>query len=619
MGLKKFIKFEFKKVTGMAYMVVFLVFLVASGYLFFHGLSQYKHILEENNNFQEFSKLKYKEFIYPSKYGNYGLRLRYEPSPFMAFFDSGPVEDMTAFIDGSERMRIYKSLIGRGAFTMLKSVFMTFSGFIMLFGSCLVLLYGFSGSKNHDWLKFLEELAGSRGKLFLYLLISRTVILLLYCLVIALLSIILFIITGVSVNIGWILIYTLGLFVMLFCFLFGGLIAGTFKNRLWGGIVTGVAWFMFTFVNTMVIYQLTYDQAGSINSPFKMETVKLKLFQGYEKGSLEEAGLFDKSKYGDENEARMFMNFWNGDFKLIMEKEEEMLFEMKKRISFHQTASALFPATFFLSSSNEMSSRGFSAIVEFNEYTQEKKKEFIWFIADIYILSNKVSEWRELAPFPKENENIYKGQIRLPGNYSFGLAISCIWLIVLFGLYWFMFNRMLDRGQDTQRELNPKQLKKDKINTIFTLDRGLLSQLIKKLRAQNIPFLSVPGTDSLTVDTKVKNLFSLFGMGVPEELKKIADKYIYSLDPDKDKNQDQKGKVLIEITRSLAIEVKADVIIFDNFLAGLSDKIIFHLADILKPLKKGRKIVYFTNSILINTILGDPECVKRFDDEDIHF
>jgi hypothetical protein len=100
----------------------------------------------------------------------------------------------------------------------------------------------------------------------------------------------------------------------------------------------------------MIIYHLTYDQAGSINSPFKMETVKLKLFQGYEKGSLEKEGLFDKSKYGDENEARMFMRFWNGDFKKIMKKEEEMLFEMKKRISFHQTASAFFPSTFFLSS-----------------------------------------------------------------------------------------------------------------------------------------------------------------------------------------------------------------------------------------------------------------------------
>lgn len=620
MGLKKFIVFEFKKVSGRAYMVVFLVFLVASGYLFYHGLSQYKHILEENNNFLEFEKEKYKQFLYPSYYGSYGLRLRYEPSPFMAFFDSGPVGDMTAYIDGSERMRIYQSLIGQGAFNMLKSAFMTFSGFMMLFGSGLILLYGFSGSKDHDWLKFLEEFAGSRWKLFLYQLISRTVILLLYCLVIALLSIIIFIIAGVSVNIGWILTYTRGLFLMWFCFLFGGLIAGTFKSRLWGGIVIGITWFLLTFVATLIIYHMTYKKAGSIKSPFKMETVKLKLFQGYEKGSLEEGGLFDKSKYGDENEARMFMNFWNGDFKKLMGKEEEMLTEMAERISFHQSASALFPSTFFLSSSNEMSSLGFSGVVEFNVYTQEKKKEFIWFIADIYILSNKVNEWKELAPFPKGNENIYKGQIRLPGNYNFGMAITFIWLIALFGLYWFMFNRMLDHEQDTPREINLDELEENKTNIIFTLDnKALLLQLIKKLKAQNIPFMSIPCPDSLPGDQTVKNLLSLFGLDVPEGLKKIGDKYIYSMNPDKNKNQDIKGNILIEIIRSLAIKVNADVLIFDNFLAGLSDKVIMHFVKILKPLKKGRKIVYFTNSLLINAIIGDPECVTRFEDEDIPF
>jgi hypothetical protein len=581
--------------------------MIASGYLFYHGLSQYKHILKENKNFLEFEREKYNQFLYPSYYGNYGLRLRYEPSPFMAFFDSGPVGDMTAYIDGSERMRIYQSLIGQGAFNMLKSAFMTFSGFMMLFGSGLILLYVFFGTKNHDWLKFLEELTGSRRKLFLYQFISMTVILMLFCLVIALLSIILFIITGVSVNIGWILIYYRGLFLMWFCFLFGGLIAGTLKNQLWGGVIIGIIWFVFTFVVTTIIYQLSYDQAGSINSPFKMETVKLKLFQGYEKGSLEKEGLFDKSKYGDENEARMFMRFWNGDFKKIMKKEEEMLFEMKKRISFHQTASAFFPSTFFLSSSNEMSSRGFSGLVEFNEYTREMKKAFIWFIADIYLLSKKVNEWKELAPFPKENENIYKGQIRLPGNYSFGLAITCIWLIVLLGLYWYMFNRMLDRAQDTQRELSPDELKKNKTNVIFTLDKGILPQLIKKLRLLNIPFLSIPGPASLPGDTTVKNLLSLFGLAVPEALKEIAGKYVFTLEPD------QKGKILIEITRGL----KADIFIFNNFLAGLSDAIIRDFAITLKALKKGRKVVYFTNSILINAIIGDGE--KRFDDEVIPF
>ena len=237
------------------------------------------------------------------------------------------------------------------------------------------------------------------------------------------------------------------------------------------------------------------------------------------------------------------------------------------------------------------------------------KAAYIWYLAQNYIFSNIM----EFPPFIKNEENVYKGKISLPGRYGFGWAINLIWLIALFGLYWFMFNRMLDRAQETKRELSPKDLNKDKTKVIFTLDRGLLPQLIKKLRAQNTPFLSVPGPRSLPGDSKVKDLFSLFGLDVPEALRDIAGKYVFTLEPD------EKAKVLIEIINSIAIEVKADVIIFDNFLAGLSDKIISHLAGILKSLKKGRRIVYFSNSILINTIIGDPKFTKRYDDEDIPF
>jgi hypothetical protein len=330
-----------------------------------------------------------------------------------------------------------------------------------------------------------------------------------------------------------------------------------------------------------------------------METVKLKLFQGYEKGSLEEGGVFDKSKYGDDNEARMFMNFWNGGFKKIMEKEEEMLAEMQERISFHQTVSALFPPAFFLSSSNEMSSRGYSGLVDFNKYTQEKKKEFIWFIADIYILSNKVNEWKELAPFPKDNENIYKGQIRLPGNYSFGMAINFIWLIVLLGLYWFRFNRMLDHvpKTNTNHEIKENEIKKNLTNVVITADRGPYPKLLVRLRSQNTAFAAIPKPIDLPGELKVKDLLGFFDLAVPEKLQEKAGKYIYSLE------LDDKARVLLEIIRSL--ENKPGILIFDNFLSDLSDDCIDDFAALLKAKSFKKTVVYFTKSILTSTKIAD--------------
>jgi hypothetical protein len=593
------------------FIAVLLVFFLVCGYFVQYGLGQYKHIMNESENFQKFEAAKLKIFIYLSQYGDYGLRLLFVPSPFMAFFDGGPVPDlMTAFIDTSERMKIYQPLKSQNAFTRFNNLFMNFGGFILLFGSILNLFYGYDTFRRHAWLKFLESKIKGRKKLYFYLVTSRIALLLLVCVLLGALSVLLFIINGVSVNIGQVLSYSLGFFVLMLYFFVIGLCGGTSKSLFKGGASMVVAWFLLAFIIPMFIYKMTFSGAAKIESTYIMEERKLENFMNYEKASFEEEGKFDASKRGSQKEKDMFMAFWNTGFKRIMEDEQKMLNEIKDHISYYQNLAALFPSTFFLSYSAEMSSRGFSSMVGFNEYSQEVKKDFSWFRAENYIFSDK----KEFQPFFKgDNDNIYQGKSQLPNNFNFGLIITLMWLAVLSILSWIRYNRMLDRAQETKRELNPKELNKDKTKIIFTLDRGLLPQLIKKLRAQNTPFLSVPGPGSLPGDTKVKNLFYLFGLAVPEALKEIAGKYVLTLEPDK------KGKVLIEITRLIAIEVKADVIIFDNFLAGLSDKIIFHLADMLKSLKKGRRIVYFTNSILINTIIGDPKFTKRYDDEDIPF
>jgi hypothetical protein len=299
----------------------------------------------------------------------------------------------------------------------------------------------------------------------------------------------------------------------------------------------------------------------------------------------------------------LFILFWNGGFKELMGHEADMVNEMKGNASFFQTLASSFPSTSFLSVSSELSSRGFANLIEFNEYSQKIKKDYIWYLAKNYLLSTKVV----FPPFIKKNENLYQGQSRLPDNFGFGLVVTVLWLAVLFVFSWLGFNRMLDRARDTKRELSPDEIKKDKTNVIFTSDKGLLPQLITKLRSQHIPFLSVPGPASLPGDVKVKNLFSLFDLAVPEVLKKIAGKYVFTLEPD------QKGKVLSEITRSLA----ADVIIFDNFLAGLSDDIIHYFAGVLNSIKKGRIIVYFTNSLLVSAVISD--CGIKWTDEKIAF
>lgn len=591
MRSKKFLKLEAKKVLSRRYLTIALVFLVASGYFIQYGIGQYKHVLKERDNFIKFEFDTYQQFINPSVYGDYGFRLLYEPSPLMAFFDSGvPVSpSMTAIIDGSERMKIFHSLKGQGGFTMIASAFMTFAGFILLFGSGLVLLFGFSGTKDHEWLKLLDDITG-RKKLFSYLLLSKAFILLLFCLVLAGLSLVLFLINGVDVNPGQVLLISLGAFVMLLFSLGVGLATGTLKNRFWGWASMVIAWFVMAFLIPVIIYHWTYSRATSIQSTYKMEAANQKIFTEYEKSSKEKAGVFDQSKRGTELEKEMFIFFWEGGFKEAMRNEEAMINEMKDNASFFQNLTALFPSTFFLSVNTEMSSRGFANLVGFYEYSKQKKKDFIWYLAENYILSTKMA----FPPFIKGNENIYQGQSCLPGYFNFGLATNLVWLLVLLWLFWSGFNRMLDHvPKKTKPEFKANRIKKKIINVVLTANRGPYPKLLVELRSQNTAYVAIPKPVHLPGELKVKDLLGLFGLAVPEKLQKKADKYIYSLEVD------DNARALLEIIRSLA--GKPVIIIFDNFVSDLSDDLIDDFAELLKSKSFKNTVVYFTKTISTST------------------
>jgi hypothetical protein len=591
MKLRKFIKLEIKKVLGKRYLTIALVFLMASCYFIQNGIGQYKHLLKERDNFIKFEIDTYKQFINPSVYGDYGFRILYEPSPMMAFFDSGvPVSpSMTSIIDGSERMKIYHSLKGQGGFTMIASAFMTFAGFILLFGSGLVELFGFFGTKDHEWLKLLENITGRR-KLFPYLLISKALILLLFCLVLAGLSLLLFIIKGVSVNPGQVLLISLGAFLMMLIFLVVGLAAGTLNNQFWGWASMVIAWFVLAFLIPVIIYHWTYNRATSIQSLYKMEAANQKIFTDYEKSSKEKAGKFDQSKRGTELEKEMFIFFWEGGFKEAMRNEEAMINDMKENASFFQNLAAVFPTTFFLSVNNEMSSRGFNNLAGFYEYTRQKKKDFIWYLAENYILSTKMV----FPHFIKGNENIYKGKSCLPGNFNFGMAANLVWLLVLLWLFWNGFNQMLDYvPKKTKPEFKADRIKKKIINVVLTADRGPYPKLMVELRSQNTAYVAIPKPVHLPGEVKVKDLLGLFGLAIPENLQKKADKYIYSLEVD------DNARVLLEVIRSLVGQPV--IIMFDNFLSDLSDDCINEFAELLASKSFKNTVVYFTKTISTST------------------
>jgi len=606
MSFKKFICLEIDRLFDWRKLLILLLFYLLAVYFIQSGIGQYKDSLEEKKRFQEFEKIKVENFQYYAQYGTYGFRLFYIPGLMSALFSNAGIitTNLNAFIDAGERMKIYESFKGKNAFIGYTSIFLNLNGILFVFGSLLALFYGLETYKYNEFLKFLVNIKDSRKKVFWFAFLSRLLFLLGFCLVIALTAWILFMINGFTgIDIGQLIIYYLVSFLMLGFFLFAGMVAGLLKTKQASMIAIFAVWLLFVFIIPAAVGKIVYNHAESIVSTYEMEHEKFKLMMEIERKAKEQVGKLDAKNTNTKIRQQLHEYFWNNEFREILGKEQAMINEMKGVVSLHHNLSLIFPTSFFLSVNNEISGRGHECLISFYEHVFKLKTGFIQYYAKKSFYSNE----KIVKPYLNGEENIFYAPNLLPDNFSFGFLISLFWLLLLIFLSWISFNRMLDYAHETSRELSPDELKKSKTNVIFTSDKGLLPQLITKLRSQNISFLLFPGPASLPGDIMVKNLLSFFGLSVPEALQEISVRYVYTLE------KGEKVRVLIEIVKSL----KADVLIFDNFLAGASDELVNYFADVLNSLKKGRIVVYFTDSFLVSTVISD--CGLKWSTEKISF
>ncbi|MCP4155448.1 MAG: hypothetical protein GY757_47430, partial [bacterium] len=488
------------------------------------------------------------------------------------------------------------------------SIFLNLSGLFFLLGAFLALFYGLESFQDREFLKLLDSI-GSRKKLFWSVLASRLLLVLGYLLVIMVTTWLLYLINGVSVSIGHLLIYGLVVFWMAAFFLFAGMLAGVLENKRAGLVAVFVVWLLFVFALPAIVGKIVYSRAETITSAYDIDIETFKIFMSIEKKAKEQAGQMERDNTKTEIRQKLFEYFWDNEFKQIFNHEQGMIDEMKNVVSLHHNLSLIFPTSFFLSLNNEMSGRGYESLISFYKYVLKHKKGFIHFYANKSFYEGA----KEVEPYLKGDENVFHAPETLPDNFGFGLFISLSWLLLLLFLNWLGFNRLLDRLPDieeteaetkdfTQNEfkknritseaetedLKQDEFKKNKITSVVTFNPVLLTHFLELLRKHENRYIFVPGLDCLPGDVRVKNLFSFFGAPVPERLQAMAGRYVSGLP------KDYKALAVLEIIRRFE---DTEFFIFNDFLIGLSEEFMKYFADVLDILKKkkGRKIVYFTN------------------------
>ncbi len=434
---RAFFFFELKRFASRRNVLFFLLLLFFSLYFLQSGINEYEDILNRKDTFLEFEEAQISQYNNYTQYGGYGFRMLFIPSPLVLLFNqSAAFPDLTAFVDSGARLNIYLPFKGKDAFDLKNFGLTDFSGIMLFFGTLLALFYGYETFHNDEYLKFLSSLASYR-RVFFSILGSRMIFVAFLLLVLIGVGLLLVLLNGLYLPLdSRLLSFTLLVILLSLFFLLLGALLGTIKSILSAVSAMLSCWFVFLFLIPTVINIGVARHADLMTPLYQMEMEKLKTLMDFERQTTEKAGRF---KEVTETERETILSYWNNEFKKINSMEQNMIGEMKKSISLYQNLSMLFPTTLYLSVNQEISSRGYSNLINFYKYVLDQKSKFFKFYMDKVYFSN----YSEVESFVKDKENLFFAHSNIPATFWPGLLATLFYTAVLLTGSYHRFRRSL--------------------------------------------------------------------------------------------------------------------------------------------------------------------------------
>ncbi|HLP45071.1 MAG TPA: hypothetical protein VK469_03955, partial [Candidatus Kapabacteria bacterium] len=370
---------ETKRALNKKAISLFLFISLLSLYFVQTGVGKYKNIMESRYTFQDFERLKIKQYLNYNQYGAHGFRILFIPSPLSIYFvNSSAITELTANVDSGEQLNIYNSFKGKLLFTEKSGGLKDFSGFLLLLGSLLILYFGYEAFIYKDYLRFMSGFIDYK-RFFFAIVLSRMFIFIFFFLLNAGLSIVLLGFNGIRLSeddLLHALIYVGVLALMMMLFFIVGTVACSFKSNFAGLVMIIVSWFTLVYLIPGAVNTVIYQKADRIIPDYQLELQKLKNLLEFERRAFEETVTKNTPNPGNIKERKNTMSdgeFNHKRFKQIQALEERLANEMSKNISDFQTLSVFFPSTFYLSVGNEIGGNGYENFTRFFEYIRALK------------------------------------------------------------------------------------------------------------------------------------------------------------------------------------------------------------------------------------------------------
>lgn len=610
--------------------------------LFFvnEGIGDYKNL--ENNilEFQEIENVKVSKYVYMRQYGSFGFRLLFCPSPLSVFFtNSGVGSEITSQVDSGEMLKIYNSFKGKNLFLEKSGHLKDFSGIILLFGSLLALYFGFSSFRHLDFIKMVSGFCGYKP-VFFSILAARILLLVLALIVLTGFGWLLLVLNSISLS-GIELQYLINFLIvavslLVFFFLLGTVVSSLRSKSL--ALISMVSlWFLLVFLIPGVIGKLVSKRAENITLNYQLEMKKLSVLMKFEKIALEKEGRVEVQEDISPNEKALTESYWDNEFRQIEILERGMIEEMNDNVKFYHSLSSLLPSTFYISMSNEFSSRGYKNFIGFYRYIQRLKKEFVRFYLD-RLYSEK---YDKVENFIKKDENIYHSSSHLPYFARRGAFLTLAFIMLLFVLSYVGFRKALFRCIRPKAKELPRhfsrletfklQVKKGESYTLLSNDELIKEQLyvifsgvligmpewenmvekVNLVEEGDSPpqgFVFIGKMEEWPADIKVGDFLFLLkrlagnNSSSAEEISilmgidTIKGKYFGSID------ESEKRKAVFAGARLK----ESNFYIFDDFARGMPLEFLIEFRKNLRRLKEnGDRILYLSNDVLLAPEIGD--------------
>jgi hypothetical protein len=421
---------------------ILLLFLLLSLYFVQSGIHEYQTLIGNKEKFKEVEKIKVRLFINYAQYGGIGFRLLFIPSKLsILFVNSSLITDLTANIDSADVLKIYNSLKGATLFSEKSGGFKDFSGIFFLFGTLLALFFGFETFLHKDLMRFLCGTLAPR-KLFCSVMAARLLLLVLFVGLtlagsLALMRANHLVLTGREYR--FLCLQLLVMLLLQFSFFVAGAIAGTLKSRFAGFLMVIIIWFAFIFLLPGAIWSVVASRAENITPTYNLELKKLETLMGFEKNALESMGPFSAEKAQTEKGKKLILNFLTHEYSKIKKLEKQLEDEMSGNIRLFFRLSMWFPTSFYLASTNEISSKGYESYIYFFRYIQDLKENFVKFYFEKRVFEN----YSKIESFIKKEENIFYARPMFPDYFPLGLGLMAGYTLLLLIFAFRSFRRSL--------------------------------------------------------------------------------------------------------------------------------------------------------------------------------